>query len=94
MSELAKRLKAEQLNAIAAQRALLDAVDAEARELTADENETFTRTNDAYDSRAAHIAEIEATEQRIADYEASVLSLIHISEPTRPCGTSRMPSSA
>ena len=23
-----------------------------------------------------------------------VLSLIHISEPTRPCGTSRMPSSA
>ena len=22
------------------------------------------------------------------------LSLIHISEPTRPCGTSRMPSSA
>lgn len=33
MSELAKRLKAEQLNAIAAHRALLDAVDAEAREL-------------------------------------------------------------
>ena len=25
---------------------------------------------------------------------ASGLSLIHISEPTRPCGTSRMPSSA
>ena len=24
----------------------------------------------------------------------SCLSLIHISEPTRPCGTSRMPSSA
>ena len=47
MSELAKRLKAEQLNAIAAQRALLDAVDAEARELTAEENETFTRTNEA-----------------------------------------------
>ena len=23
-----------------------------------------------------------------------ILSLIHISEPTRPCGTSRMPSSA
>ena len=32
-----------------------------------------------------------------APVEASVmldLSLIHISEPTRPCGTSRMPSSA
>ena len=26
--------------------------------------------------------------------QAAVLSLIHISEPTRPCGTSRMPSSA
>ena len=26
--------------------------------------------------------------------EALALSLIHISEPTRPCGTSRMPSSA
>ena len=26
--------------------------------------------------------------------EAEDLSLIHISEPTRPCGTSRMPSSA
>ena len=26
--------------------------------------------------------------------EVSGLSLIHISEPTRPCGTSRMPSSA
>lgn len=75
MSELAKRLKAEQLNAIAAQRALLDAVDAEARELTAEENETFTRTNEAYDSRAAHIAEIEATEQRIAAYEASVAQI-------------------
>ena len=25
---------------------------------------------------------------------AEYLSLIHISEPTRPCGTSRMPSSA
>ena len=25
---------------------------------------------------------------------AAALSLIHISEPTRPCGTSRMPSSA
>ena len=29
-----------------------------------------------------------------ADYEVEKLSLIHISEPTRPCGTSRMPSSA
>ena len=26
--------------------------------------------------------------------ESADLSLIHISEPTRPCGTSRMPSSA
>ena len=26
--------------------------------------------------------------------QVMVLSLIHISEPTRPCGTSRMPSSA
>ena len=26
--------------------------------------------------------------------DALELSLIHISEPTRPCGTSRMPSSA
>ena len=26
--------------------------------------------------------------------EHKMLSLIHISEPTRPCGTSRMPSSA
>ena len=26
--------------------------------------------------------------------DADTLSLIHISEPTRPCGTSRMPSSA
>ena len=26
--------------------------------------------------------------------ENQYLSLIHISEPTRPCGTSRMPSSA
>ena len=26
--------------------------------------------------------------------EVTQLSLIHISEPTRPCGTSRMPSSA
>ena len=27
-------------------------------------------------------------------HAAHSLSLIHISEPTRPCGTSRMPSSA
>ena len=27
-------------------------------------------------------------------FEDQALSLIHISEPTRPCGTSRMPSSA
>ena len=33
--------------------------------------------------------------QQILDPEGNVvLSLIHISEPTRPCGTSRMPSSA
>ena len=32
----------------------------------------------------------------LAQFFASTLdlSLIHISEPTRPCGTSRMPSSA
>ena len=29
-----------------------------------------------------------------SDPSGAVLSLIHISEPTRPCGTSRMPSSA
>ena len=28
------------------------------------------------------------------EHAMSGLSLIHISEPTRPCGTSRMPSSA
>ena len=28
------------------------------------------------------------------EHAANWLSLIHISEPTRPCGTSRMPSSA
>ena len=28
------------------------------------------------------------------DYAKKLLSLIHIYEPTRPCGTSRMPSSA
>ena len=30
----------------------------------------------------------------IARHCVKFLSLIHISEPTRPCGTSRMPSSA
>ena len=30
----------------------------------------------------------------IQNVAVQVLSLIHISEPTRPCGTSRMPSSA
>ena len=39
------------------------------------------------------------TSARLAGYEScttggAYLSLIHISEPTRPCGTSRMPSSA
>ena len=29
-----------------------------------------------------------------SEADAANLSLIHISEPTRPCGTSRMPSSA
>ena len=34
------------------------------------------------------------TGQLDALYRKAILSLIHISEPTRPCGTSRMPSSA
>ena len=32
--------------------------------------------------------------QKTGRYILPDLSLIHISEPTRPCGTSRMPSSA
>ena len=44
------------------------------------------------------VGEIESTKS-VSDLFAPVsgeivLSLIHISEPTRPCGTSRMPSSA
>ena len=31
---------------------------------------------------------------KLPEFHAQKLSLIHISEPTRPCGTSRMPSSA
>ena len=33
-------------------------------------------------------------EDEVDDEDLIELSLIHISEPTRPCGTSRMPSSA
>lgn len=75
MSELLKRLKAEQLNAISAQRALLDAVEAEGRDLSGEEAATFAATNEAYDTRAAHIDEILATEQRMADYEASIIDI-------------------
>ena len=34
------------------------------------------------------------TRNKFDPSEDLILSLIHISEPTRPCGTSRMPSSA
>ena len=37
---------------------------------------------------------IEAIRAINAQIDGFALSLIHISEPTRPCGTSRMPSSA
>ena len=33
-------------------------------------------------------------QDRLPAFSVEMLSLIHISEPTRPCGTSRMPSSA
>ena len=65
---------------------------------------------DEIDAMAARLAEIEGEDAedenpRVAmgdnqppeptTFEAvKTLSLIHISEPTRPCGTSRMPSSA
>ena len=37
---------------------------------------------------------VNATDDPIAHLTPDDLSLIHISEPTRPCGTSRMPSSS
>ena len=41
-------------------------------------------------------ASVKTIEWRLVgeDGQSPHLSLIHISEPTRPCGTSRMPSSA
>ena len=74
-SELLKRLKAEQLHAIAAQRSMLDAVEADGRDLSAEENATFTSTNEAYDSRQVHIDELIATERRVAAYEKSVAQI-------------------
>ena len=51
------------------------------------------------DTVAEHLVEsaAKATERRLQQSrppQQPRLSLIHISEPTRPCGTSRMPSSA
>ena len=43
---------------------------------------------------ASAIADIHIVKDFSSDDDVFVLSLIHISEPTRPCGTSRMPSSA
>ena len=42
----------------------------------------------------AHLFNSEAAIGLGSDAVVLLLSLIHISEPTRPCGTSRMPSSA
>ena len=43
------------------------------------------------EDRTAPQQTIDAEDPKSVEYD---LSLIHISEPTRPCGTSRMPSSA
>ena len=69
---LLARLKAQQLNAINAQRALLDSVEAEGRDLSGEEKATFEKTNEDYDARSAHIKQIEATEARMAAYDKAV----------------------
>lgn len=75
MSAILDRLKAEQLNAISAQRAMLDTVTAEGRDMSGEETATFNATNEAYDARQAHIDEIVATEKRMAAYEGAVADL-------------------
>jgi HK97 family phage major capsid protein len=74
-SEFLKRLKAEQLDAVAAQRALLDAVELEGRDLTGEELATIEATNVAYDERAGHIETIINTEKRTAAFEASIADI-------------------
>ena len=71
--------------------------------------EEGTRIHDAieqyfkegYPATGPYIAHVRATRAELSrlfpdvgDWVPEALSLIHISEPTRPCGTSRMPSSA
>ena len=53
-------------------------------------NEELNKKNQAVAHMYLNIVE----DVRIDEAMVTKLSLIHISEPTRPCGTSRMPSSA
>ena len=62
-----------------------------------DGHETETAADKAMSAAINQIGQV-ATEMirknMNIDPTLEILSLIHISEPTRPCGTSRMPSSA
>ena len=61
--------------------------------LTAQQQEAQKQVDQIQEQVSAIQAE-QSNLQAENDSTAPTLSLIHISEPTRPCGTSRMPSSA
>ena len=53
----------------------------------------FNKALDDYKTILSETKVDNDTQKKVIEAHLS-LSLIHISEPTRPCGTSRMPSSA
>lgn len=71
MNERIKKLMEERARAIAAQRALLDAADAEKRELTAEEENTYTQYDKDVDRLDAEIKREERLAQREAELRES-----------------------
>jgi len=72
---LIARLKGEQLNAIAEQRSRAEAIEAEGREVNAEDRAAWAKADEAYDARQAHIDELVKLEAREAAYRDHVATL-------------------
>jgi HK97 family phage major capsid protein len=89
MHELLKRLMEERGRHIAAMRSVVDSAEAEKREMTAEESESFTRANSEIDAVDARIDEVKRAIEREAAHDEARAGLEAIVRPRDPQAEAR-----
>lgn len=89
MNELLKRLMEERGRHIAALRAVVDTAEAQKRDLSAEENETFSRANAEVDAVDARIAEVQRSIERETKHDEARAGLEDLVRPKDPAADKR-----